>query len=60
MSANPIRLSHWHKSMIVGVNGQGKSVLFRALVRDYLEAGARVLLYDSEHELPRRYPDARA
>jgi len=55
MSA-PIRLAHWHKSMLVGVNGQGKSVLFRALVRDILEAGAPVLFYDSEHELAEKIP----
>jgi len=51
-----IRLAHWHKTMLCGVNGQGKSVLFRALVKDYLEAGARLLLYDSEHELSDKIP----
>jgi len=56
MPPNHIMLAHWHKSMIVGVNGQGKSVLFRALVRDYLEAGAKVLLYDSEHEVSEKIP----
>lgn len=52
----PIQLKHWHKSLFIGVNGQGKSVLFRALVRDYLEAGCRVFFYDSEHELTEKIP----
>lgn len=54
--SDTIRLAHWHKSICCGVNGQGKSVLFRALVRDYLEAGARVLFYDSEKELSEKIP----
>ena len=57
MSADQtIRLAHWHKNILCGVNGQGKSVLFRALIRDYLEAGARVVLYDSEKELSDKIP----
>jgi len=56
MSGEPIRLAHWHKSICCGVNGQGKSVLFRALVRDYLEAGVRVVFYDSERELSEKIP----
>ena len=45
-----IDLKSWHKSNIVGIGGQGKSVLFRYLVKKYLEVGVRVILYDSEKQ----------
>lgn len=45
-----IRLKRNEKSMIVGVNDMGKSVLFRHLIKQYLDSGTKVLLYDSEKE----------
>jgi len=45
-----IRLKPNEKSVFIGINDQGKSVLFYHLVKTYLEAGVQVLLYDSELE----------
>jgi len=45
-----ISLKSNEKSMIIGVNDMGKSVLFRHLIKQYLDAGMNVLLYDSEKE----------
>jgi len=45
-----IQLKSNAKSVVIGINDQGKSVLFYQLVKTYLEAGVNVLLYDSELE----------
>jgi len=45
-----IRLKSNEKTMVIGVNDMGKSVLFRHLIQQYLESGVKVLLYDSEKE----------
>ena len=47
---SPIHLKSNEKTMVVGVNDMGKSVLFRYLIRIYLELGIEVLYYDSEKE----------
>ena len=45
-----IRLKSNEKTMIVGVNDMGKSVLFLHLIKQYVDKGIEVLLYDSEKE----------
>lgn len=50
-----INLKSNEKSMIVGVNDMGKSVLFRHLIKQLLDAGVKVLLYDSEKEYGVKY-----
>jgi len=45
-----IKLKHNEKTMIIGVNDMGKSVLFKHLIKKYLESNVKVLLYDSEKE----------
>lgn len=45
-----IQLKSNAKSVLIGINDQGKSVLFYQLVKTYLEAGVKILLYDSELE----------
>lgn len=50
-----INLKSNEKSMFVGVNDMGKSVLFRHLIKQYLDSGVKVLLYDSEKEYGIKY-----
>ena len=50
-----ISLKSNEKTMVVGVNDMGKTVLFKDLIKLYLNAGVKVLLYDSEHE--KKYRD---
>jgi len=45
-----IHLKSNEKTLVLGVNDMGKSVLFRHLIQQYLDAGVKVLLYDSERE----------
>lgn len=36
--------------MIIGVRGSGKTYFMKALIQKHLDAGRRVILYDTEHE----------
>lgn len=50
-----INLKTDEKTMVIGVNDMGKSVLFQYLIQQYLDSGVKVLLYDSEKE--KKYRD---
>ena len=45
-----IKIKSNNRIMISGINGMGKSTLFKYLIKLFDERGIRVLVYDSEHE----------
>ena len=43
-------IKHNEIVVIIGKRGQGKTELFKHLVKTFLDEGWRIVLYDSEHE----------
>jgi len=55
---NDIKIKVQDKTLIVGVNDMGKSVLMRYLIKRFLDSGVKAFIYDSEHQHNFTHPNA--